>query len=827
MNPFRRILWPFTRQQSCPARGAARYLWIIALLTCPLAHAAISVDSEATAASGTPNQVSSLSWSHTVGASCNTILMVGISWRDGNIATTSVTYGGTALTKIGAVNAGGNQNRTELWYLLAPATGTATVVVTGNASKAIVAASISFTGVNQATPLGTSAFVGSNGSTTASVTVSSGSGQVVLDTVTANGDAVSLTPGGSQTQQWYSYSNNGDGGNSRGGGSTQPGAASTTMTWTLGVSKPWSIGAVPLLPAASSCAAAGFNAVDSYFSSYPAATSGQRIYTKLASTAFTLDVAALNSATPTPGLMSPAYVSGTNKVTVDLVDDSDGSCSSSCSGASCLAKSALATQTTSFASGDSSYKTGLSFTLANAYPNVRVRIKDTTSSPTVYGCSVDNFSVRPTSLTVTSTANADSTGTSASATPTVKTGTSFTLTATAIAGYNGTPAVSASAITVNPSNTGTLAGSFSAANSTTGVATGTFTYSEVGYFSLNADAVNDQTFTAVDQSSDCTANYSNTLVNGQYGCYFGNTAASSYIGRFIPDHFAVTTGTVTPACGTFTYYDQDGFVTPFTLTAQNSSNATTRNYTGSFARLGLTTWAGYGFTGDTATPSASATAPSGTWSSGAASISAKHQVLARPTSAPASPVNLTVSTRPVDPDGVTTTAATAVMSASTPVWFGVLALGSGYGSDLLTLRLPVTAMYWNGTGLVYNTADTCTGTALSNASIALGNSVQKPGTNGSFSTSVAASPTLASTWSQGAGYITLAAPSTAGTAQVALNLGSGSVDTSCIGWSVASTGSNLSWLRGKWCGSSYSVDPSSLASFGTGATPFVYFHENH
>jgi len=41
-------------------------------------------------------------------------------------------------------------------------------------------------------------------------------------------------------------------------------------------------------------------------------------------------VAALNSATPTPGLLSPAYVSGTNKVTVDLVGDSDGSCAASC-----------------------------------------------------------------------------------------------------------------------------------------------------------------------------------------------------------------------------------------------------------------------------------------------------------------------------------------------------------------------------------------------------------------------------------------------------------------------------------------------------------------
>ncbi|HEX7139460.1 MAG TPA: DUF6701 domain-containing protein [Vicinamibacterales bacterium] len=566
--------------------------------------------------------------------------------------------------------------------------------------------------------------------------------------------------------------------------------------------------------------------VDGYFTSYPASSGAQRIYTKLAGTGFTLNVAALNNASPTPGLQSPAYVSGPGKVRVDIVDDSDASCASACSSAACQAKPALATQVTTFASSDGSYKTGLSFTLANAYPNLRARVRDTTGLPAVIACSVDNFSVRPSILTVTSSANADPSGASATATPAVKTGATFTLTATAGPGYNAAPVIDGSAVTVNPLSPGLVSGAFGAANASTGVASGNFSYSEVGYFTLNTDAVYDQTFTAVDQPGDCTADYSDTLVNGQYGCYFGNAFTTAF-GRFIPDHFAITAGPVTPACGTFSYFDQDGFVTAFTLTAQNASNATTLNYTGSFARLGLSTWAGYGFTGDTATPSASATAPSGAWSNGVASVTAQHQVSARPTSTPASTASLTISARPADADGVTTTAPAPVMSTGTPLRFGVLALGSAYGSDLLSLRLPVTAMVWNGTGFVPNTADTCTGAALGNASIALGNEVQKPGTSGSFSTSVASSPTLASTWSQGAGWVTLTPPSTAGTAQVALNLGSSSPDASCIGWSVSSTGSRLPWLRGKWCGSSYSVDPSSLASFGSAATPYVYLRENH
>ena len=570
--------------------------------------------------------------------------------------------------------------------------------------------------------------------------------------------------------------------------------------------------------------AAGLNAVDGYYTSYPAATSSQRIFMKLAGTPFSLYIAALNSS---GALASPAYVSGTNQVTVDLVDDSDGSCASACSGSACQGKSPVATRTTSFAGSDASYKS-LPFTVANAFPDLRVRIRDATNTPAVTGCSVDNFSVRPLSLAVTSSANADPSGASISAGPTVKAGATFTLTATALAGYSGTPSVASGAWIANPPFVGALSGSFGGADPGTGAASGSFTYAEAGYFSMNAHAVNDTAFTTVDQAGgDCTADYSNTPVNGQYGCYFGNASATAYFGRFIPDHFAVAAGSVTPACGTFTYYDQDGFVTTFTLTAQSASNTTTQNYTGAFAKLGLTSWAGYGFSGDSATPAASATAPAGTWSNGVASISAKHQVLARPTSTPAAPVSLTVSARPVDADGVTTSAPLAVMSAATSLRFGVLALGSAYGSDLLPLRLPVTAMVWNGTGLVANAADVCTGAALSNASIALGNQVQKPGTRGSFATALQATPTLASSWSQGTGSIWLAAPGIAGAAQVALNLGSGSTDDSCIGWSVASTGSGLPWLRGRWCGTNYSVDPSSLASFGTAATPFVFLRENY
>jgi hypothetical protein len=89
-------------------------------------------------------------------------------------------------------------------------------------------------------------------STTASVVVSSAAGEVVIDAVAANGDAVSLTAAGGQSVLWNTGTGTA-GGNVRGGSSTKPGAASVTMVWTLAASKPWAIGAISLKPASDIC----------------------------------------------------------------------------------------------------------------------------------------------------------------------------------------------------------------------------------------------------------------------------------------------------------------------------------------------------------------------------------------------------------------------------------------------------------------------------------------------------------------------------------------------------------------------------------------------
>jgi hypothetical protein len=169
---------------------------VLAMASAP-ALAAIAVDS-ATSAQGS---TASLSWNHTVGSGANRILIVGTSHRDGNRTVDSVTYGGTLLVKIGEQNGPGNGNKTTIWRLIAPPSGTALVVVNLSASSNVAAGAISFTGVDPTTPLGT--FVSASGtSTTASVIATSASGELVVDTATVNGDGLSLTVGAGQTQRW-------------------------------------------------------------------------------------------------------------------------------------------------------------------------------------------------------------------------------------------------------------------------------------------------------------------------------------------------------------------------------------------------------------------------------------------------------------------------------------------------------------------------------------------------------------------------------------------------------------------------------------------------
>lgn len=112
---------------------------------------AIAVDSKTI---GTHNQAS---WSHTCTGS-NLILFVFAENQPNGSPVTGVTYNGVAMTQIGStLNSGGN-SAANLWYLIAPATGTHTVTMSasGGFGGNFEGVSASYTGVDQTTPINVS-----------------------------------------------------------------------------------------------------------------------------------------------------------------------------------------------------------------------------------------------------------------------------------------------------------------------------------------------------------------------------------------------------------------------------------------------------------------------------------------------------------------------------------------------------------------------------------------------------------------------------------------------------------------------------------------------
>lgn len=451
------------------------------------------------------------------------------------------------------------------------------------------------------------------------------------------------------------------------------------------------------------------------------------LYTKLAGTAFNIDVVALRDSNGdnVADAVETTYASDANKnVTVELVDGSGA--------VACASRTALTpavSQALTFAQANQATEQGrkaASFTVSKTYPDLRCRVTDANQAPSIVACSTDNFAVRPSAVTL-NVLPVMATPPSASAAPVIKAGTAFTLTATTspVASYAGTLNQDGAKLTAQVTTqdtvvqNGGVVGVLSPATLTANAApVNNASYAEAGYLYLAPGAFRDDSLTAVDLPNDCVtstvgdAYLSDAFVGGKIGCSIGNKINYSF-GRFIPDHFALTPGVATPACNSvptpFTYFGQDGFTTTFTLTAQNAANATTQNYSSVFGRLVLNVWNNFGFTAPLlpagSTLSASATVPTGVWTGGVANVVAVHQASRAAT--PVNPVNLVVNALPVDPDGVTMPAALAV-AAATELRYGRASLKNAHGSNLLDMPMPFRAEYWlNGWRL--NTADTCTG----------------------------------------------------------------------------------------------------------------------
>lgn len=189
------------------------------------------------------NGAGPFTWAHTCSGT-DRLLRVTTSHFDSSDTVTSVTYNGVALTAVPSGSTNNGQYYITAYYLIAPDAGTYDIVVTVSGSVFdFGAGAISYTDAHQTTPLGT-AVTATGTSTTPSVTVSSAADELVDDgLVIIHGGTLSV--GAGQTQRWNAIAS---GGFIKYAGSTEGGAASTTMSWSNSSSQTWAIVAVPIKP---------------------------------------------------------------------------------------------------------------------------------------------------------------------------------------------------------------------------------------------------------------------------------------------------------------------------------------------------------------------------------------------------------------------------------------------------------------------------------------------------------------------------------------------------------------------------------------------------
>lgn len=203
----------------------------------------VAFDAVDTTSTGT-NSSTTVTCNHTVGSLTDGIVLVSVTWSD--------TATGTATVSSVASNASGTPALTQVssalfnktpadssadtgvdwWYLLSPASGATTFTVTmSEDTDEMMCKSISFSGVDQSTPIADVQTVDRTGNTSTTITHTTASGDMVVGALHQTSPTTAGVSVNTGTSRWSTSINNWWG-MAMFGGTNAASGASTDLAWT-------------------------------------------------------------------------------------------------------------------------------------------------------------------------------------------------------------------------------------------------------------------------------------------------------------------------------------------------------------------------------------------------------------------------------------------------------------------------------------------------------------------------------------------------------------------------------------------------------------------
>lgn len=194
----------------------------------------MSVAVDIASASQNFTNLTTTSWTHTPSGTPDYVRL-GVGWAKLGNTTLSATYGGAAMTSVGAVASGTTWSlanvtgKAQIFEKITPATGAQIVALTWSAGGNFGGGgTVTYTGANQSVASGAAQTVDNTvAGTTSTLTVSSNVGDMVSDALCVDVTPVPIT--GLTAQDTARF--DGSGANYHGAGEDMPGAASCVINW--------------------------------------------------------------------------------------------------------------------------------------------------------------------------------------------------------------------------------------------------------------------------------------------------------------------------------------------------------------------------------------------------------------------------------------------------------------------------------------------------------------------------------------------------------------------------------------------------------------------